>query len=97
MFFWKCTNYNATSNRSNPSIPVANTTNLTGEIEHALLEDDNDFDAFSNALDDHLVHEETQLRKRVRVEDIRQENKNPPYLCLAVKVSGFWRTKLSIT
>jgi len=25
-----------------------------------------------------------------------QENKNPPYLRLAVKISGFWGAKLSI-
>ena len=68
--YWKCPNYNATGNRSTPSIPVANTTNLTGGIEHVLLEDDDDFDLFSNTLEDLLAHEETQLRKRVRLEDI---------------------------
>jgi len=70
--FWKCLNYNIPSNRSNPSILAINT-NSAGGIEHVLLEGDDDFDPFSNILEDLLAHEETQPRKRVRVEDIEDE------------------------
>jgi len=44
---------------SNPSIPVANTTNPSSGIGHVLLEDDDDFNPFSNTLEDLLGHEET--------------------------------------
>jgi len=71
--FWKCPNYNIAGNQSNPSIPVANTTNPSGSIEHVLLEDD-DFDSLSNTLQDLLAYEATQSRKKVRVEDIEDEN-----------------------
>jgi len=64
---WKCSNYNIDSNRSNPYIPVANTINPTGCTEHALLEYDNNFDPFSNTLEDLLAHEETQSRKKVSI------------------------------
>jgi len=56
---WKCSNYNIAGNKSNPSIPVANTTNSSGGIEHVLLEDNNDFDLFSNTLENLLDHKET--------------------------------------
>ena len=50
--FWKCPNYNIAGNRSNPSIPVANTTNPSNGIEHVILEDDDEFDPFSKTLED---------------------------------------------
>jgi len=69
-------NYVIASNKSNSSILVANTTNSSGNIEHILLEDNDDFDPFSNTLEDLLTREETQSRKRVRVKDI-EDNNNP--------------------
>jgi len=86
--FWKCPNYNIAGNRSNPSIPVANTTNPSGSIEHVLLEDDNDFDPFSKTLKDLLAHEETQSRKRVRVEDIEDEDNHVKILSIASSASN---------
>jgi len=55
---------------------IANTMNLSGDIEHVLLEEDDNFDLFSNTLEDLLVYEETQSKKIVRVEDI--EDKDNP-------------------
>jgi len=60
--FWKCSKYNIVGNRSNPSISVAKSTNPSGGIEHVLLKDDDDFDPFSNTLEDRLAHEETQSK-----------------------------------
>ena len=84
--FWKCPNYNVAGNKSNPSIPVANTTNPSSGIEHVLLEDDDDFDPFSNTLEDLLAHEETQSRKRVRVEDIEDEDDLVKFVRIAISV-----------
>ena len=75
--FWKCFNYNVTrgTNRANANNLAVNTTTTTGgSIELVLLEDDNNFDLFSNTLEDLFAHEETQLRKRVRVEDIEDKD-----------------------
>ena len=83
--FWKYPNYNIAGNRSNPSIPVANTTNPSDGIEPVLLEDDDDFDPFSNTFEDLLAHEETQSRKRVRVEDI--EDKDDPVKIVSIASS----------
>jgi len=74
-------------NRSNPSISVANTTNSSGSIEHVLLENDN-FDPFSNTLEDLLAHEETQSRKRVRVEDIEDKNDSVKIVSIASSASS---------
>ena len=67
------------------SILIANTTNSSGSIEHILLEDNNDLDPFSNTLEDLLAHKETQLRKRVRVEDI--EDKDDPVKIVSITSS----------
>jgi len=61
--FWKCSNYNIFSNRSNPSISVVNT-NPTGGIEHVLLKDDDEFDLFSNTLEDLLAHKKLSQKKK---------------------------------
>jgi len=61
---------------------------IHGSIEHALLEDDDDFDLFSNTLEDLLAHEETQLRKRVRVENIENENDSVKIVSIASSTSN---------
>ena len=81
--FWKCSNYNIAGNKSNPSIPVAITTNPSGHIEHVLLKDDNNFDPFPNTLEDLLAHEETQSRKRVKVKDIEDEDDSVKIVSIA--------------
>ena len=86
--FWKCPNYNIAGNRSNPSILVDNTTNPSGSIEHCLLENDDDFDPFSNTLEDLLAHEETQSRKRVRVEDIENKDDSVKIVSIASRASN---------
>ena len=85
--FWKCPNYNIPSNRSNPRISAVNA-NPTGGIEHILLEDDNDFDPFSNTLEDFLAHKETQPRKRVRVEDIEDEADRVKFVSITSNASN---------
>jgi len=85
--FWKCPNYNISSNRSNPSISAINTNPADG-IEHVLLEDDDDFDPFSNTLEDFLAHEETQPRKRVRVEDIEDEADRVKFVSITSSASN---------
>jgi len=69
--FWKCPNYSRTNfeNLSTTSI-----TNIKPVTEHILLEDDDNFDMFTNTLENLFAHEETQPRKRVRVEDIEDED-----------------------
>ena len=86
--FWKCPNYNIAGNKSNSSIPVANTTNPSGSIEHVLLQDDDKFDPFSNTLEDLLAHEETQSRKRVRVEGIEDEDDPVKIVSIASSASN---------
>ena len=61
---------------------------IHGSIEHALLEDDDDFDLFLNTLEDLLAHEETQLRKRVRVENIENENDSVKIVSIASSTSN---------
>ena len=76
--FWKCPNYSTgtAGNRGNPNNPASTSTTAipVGSIEHVLLEDDDDFDLFSNTLEALLAHEETHSKKRVRVEDIEDED-----------------------
>jgi len=85
--FWKCPNYNSAGNKSNSSILVTNTTNPNGGIKYILLEDDN-FDLFSNTLKDLLAHEETQSRKRIRVEDIEDEDDPVKIVSIASNASN---------
>jgi len=47
------------------------------------LEDDDNFDPFSNILEDLLAHEQTQSRKRVRVEDIEDEDDSVKIISIA--------------
>ena len=71
-----------------PSILVANTTNPSGSIKHVLLEDDNNFGLFLNTLEDLLAHEETRSRKRVRVEDIEDEDNHVKIVRIASGASN---------
>jgi len=52
------------------------------------LENGDDFDSFSHTLEDLLAHEETQSRKRVRVEDIEDEDDPVKILTIASSVSN---------
>ena len=81
--FWKYPNYNIASNRSNPSIPVTNTTISSGCIEHVLLKDDNDFDPFLNTLEDFLANEKSQSKKRARVKDIEDKDDSVKIVSIA--------------
>ena len=51
------------------------------------MENNNNFDPFSNTFEDLLAHKETQSRKRVRVEDIEDENDPVKIVSIASSVS----------
>ena len=52
------------------------------------MEDDDNFDPFSNILEDLLAHEQTQSRKRVRVEDIEDEDDSVKIVSIASSASN---------
>jgi len=83
----KCSNYNIAENRSNPSLLVANNTNPSGDIDHILLEDNDEFDLFSNTLD-LFAHEETWSKKRVKIEDIEDEDDPVKFVSIASSTSN---------
>ena len=52
------------------------------------MENNNNFDPFSNTFEDLLAHKETQSRKRVRVEDIEDENDPVKIVSIASSASN---------